>query len=70
MIDRFRASGAIHTSPSIADIDGDSYLEIIFVDWHAPDYMWVLEDEGSFVFPYEMEWPTFRYDPARGGSYE
>jgi hypothetical protein len=33
MIDRFQASGPIHGSPTIGDIDGDGKLNIIFQSW-------------------------------------
>jgi hypothetical protein len=33
MIDRFHASGPIHGSPTIGDIDGDGKLNIIFQSW-------------------------------------
>ena len=56
-IDRFRVNvgwypwpqGGIHTSPVVADVDGDKYLEIFFYDWgqasaHGGHTYWALED--------------------------
>jgi hypothetical protein len=69
MIDRFGAFGPIRTSPSVADIDGDGKLEITFVDWHEPDYLWVLKDNNSSVGSYSLEWPMFRGNADRSGLY-
>ena len=35
VIDRFRTYGQIGTSPSVADVDGDAKLEVLFYDWGA-----------------------------------
>ncbi|MFW9820079.1 MAG: FG-GAP-like repeat-containing protein, partial [Candidatus Thorarchaeota archaeon] len=56
-IDRFRVNvgwypspqGGIHTSPVVADVDGDKYLEIFFYDWgqgsiYTGHTYWALED--------------------------
>jgi len=66
LIDRF-VTASITTSPSVADIDGDGKLEIAFYDWNRTFY--VLEDTGSQVTPYALEWPMFRHDAMRTGSY-
>jgi hypothetical protein len=42
-IDRFSANGQIHTSPSVADLDGDNKLEAVFYDWSSTDTLWVVE---------------------------
>lgn len=51
IIDRFQTYGAIHTSPSVADVDGDERLEIAFYDWgfdHGyKDTFWLLKDTDS-----------------------
>ena len=53
MIDRFHVygsyTGGIHTSPSVADVDGDNLLDIFFYDWgdssiHWGHTFWALED--------------------------
>lgn len=49
MIDRFETYGAIHTSPSVADVDGDNLFDIFFYDWgtgstYAGHTFWALED--------------------------
>jgi len=47
---RFLTNGPVHTSPSIADIDGDGFLEILFYDWGDEpgwsnrDVFWCLEE--------------------------
>ena len=57
-IDRFRVNvgpweygpqAGIHTSPVVADVDGDKFLEIFFYDWgqasaHGGHTYWALED--------------------------
>ena len=54
LIDRFPvytgSKGGIHTSPSVADVDGDNKLEILFYDWGMNSTrnghtFWCLEDE-------------------------
>ncbi|MGC9308731.1 MAG: PQQ-binding-like beta-propeller repeat protein, partial [Thermoplasmatota archaeon] len=45
----FLTNGPVHTSPSVADIDGDGLLEILFYDWGAEndgvrDTFWCLEE--------------------------
>lgn len=51
IIDRFQTYGAIHTSPSVADVDGDEHLEIAFYDWGFDqgydDTFWLLRDTDS-----------------------
>jgi len=58
MIDRFEVyksdAGGIHTSPSVADVDGDKNLEIFFYDWgqgsiHNGHTFWALEDRTTGV---------------------
>ncbi|MGC9309035.1 MAG: PQQ-binding-like beta-propeller repeat protein, partial [Thermoplasmatota archaeon] len=48
LIARFPTNGPIHTSPSIADVDGDVAIEIVFYDWGADtgkrDTFWCLEE--------------------------
>ena len=80
-IDRFEThSGScgpgpgIHTSPSIADVDGDGKLEIFFYDWgcgsaNNGNTFWAVEDSGSNVPCYTIEWSNFRRDAARTGCY-
>jgi len=51
LIDRFLTYGRLYTSPSVADIDGDSKLEIVFYD-AEPGYdghytYWCIEDDGG-----------------------
>jgi hypothetical protein len=50
MIDRFQTDAEIFTSPSVADADGDSHLEIFFYsahkDWITNDTFWCIEDLG------------------------
>ncbi len=65
----------IHTSPSIADADGDGKLEIFFYDWgtgsaHGGNTFWAVEDSGSNVALYAIEWGNFRLDNKRTGYYE
>ncbi len=84
LIDRFEThSGScggsgynqgIHTSPSIADVDGDGKLEIFFYDWgcgsaNNGNTFWAVEDSGSNVRSYSIEWSNFRSDAARTGCY-
>ena len=63
-IDRFQVYhswfGGIHTSPSVADIDGDNKLEIVFYDWgqgskYGGHTFWVIEDSQSEVKKYSIE---------------
>lgn len=66
-------TASITTSPSVADVDGDGKLEIVFYDWSpyagpAPAF-YCLEDTGSNVSPYAIEWPMFRHDAMRTGRY-
>ncbi|MDD5779013.1 MAG: PQQ-binding-like beta-propeller repeat protein, partial [Candidatus Thermoplasmatota archaeon] len=50
---RFLTTGPVHTSPSIADIDGDGFLEIPFSDWGSEpgwgtrDVFWCLEEPNA-----------------------
>jgi hypothetical protein len=81
LIDRFPTSEGgylgfmgIHTSPSIADVDGDEKLEIFFYDWgetsaHDGHTFWALEDGGSDVAPHTIGWGNFRRDHRRSGFY-
>lgn len=85
LIDRFETSsglgggdypsqGGIHTSPSIADVDGDGKLEIFFYDWgtesaNGGNTFWAIEDSGSSVAPYTIAWANFRCDAERTGFY-
>ena len=54
VIDRFQTFGPIHTSPSVADVDGDQHLEIAFYDWGyesgCADTFWLLRDTVSAGF--------------------
>jgi cell wall-associated NlpC family hydrolase len=77
-IDRFQVYrswfGGIHTSPSIADIDGDNKLEIVFYDWgqgstYGGHTFWVVEDTKSQVDKYSIQWGMFRGNPSRTGSF-
>lgn len=77
-IDRFYtgATNGIASSAAVADIDGDHKLEIMFTDWNAiPDnqtttnVFWVLEDCGSYVKEYAIEWQMFRRDSCHTGTY-
>jgi hypothetical protein len=78
LIDKFYtgATNGITSSPAIADIDGDSRLEVLFIDWNAiPDtwttnYFWCLEDAGSNIGKYAIEWQMFRHDALRTGTYK
>ena len=78
MIWRFNtgARKGITSSPAVADIDGDSKLEVMFTDWNAiedslaqTNIFWVLEDCTSWVDPYTTEWPMFRHDRCHTGKY-
>lgn len=64
VIDIF-GTASIHTSPSVADIDGDHKLEIIFYDWAGN--FWCLEDTTSQAAAYGLEWPMFRCNAKRMG---
>jgi hypothetical protein len=85
LIDRFETysgscggslmSQGIHTSPSIADVDGDGKLEIFFYDWgcgsaYGGNTFWAVEDSCSRVAPYSIEWANFRSDSQRRGCCE
>lgn len=70
------ATNGIASSAAVADIDGDHKLEIMFTDWNAiPDnqtttnVFWVLEDCGSYVEEYAIEWQMFRRDSCHTGTY-
>jgi hypothetical protein len=70
------ATNGISSSPAVADIDGDSKLEVMFTDWNAiPDswkqtnIFWVLEDCTSTCPPYKIEWGMFRHDRCHTGKY-
>lgn len=81
LIDRFQThsgncgpGSGIHTSPSIADVDGDGKLEIFFYDWgcgsaNYGNTFWAVEDSGSSVIPYGIAWANFRADSSRTGRY-
>ncbi|HHF56213.1 MAG TPA: DUF11 domain-containing protein, partial [Thermoplasmatales archaeon] len=50
LIDKFLVKGPIHTSPSLADVDGDGFINILFYDWGGDnwkknyvDTFWCLE---------------------------
>ena len=46
IISRFLTNGPIHTSPSLADIDGDGLINVVFYDWgsnYINDTFWCLE---------------------------
>ncbi len=51
VIDRFKTGGAIYTSPSVADVDGDGRLEIFLYDYGqdegGSDVFWAIEDLGT-----------------------
>jgi len=52
LIDRFLTYGPIHTSPSVADVDGDKKLEIFFYDWgtgssYGGHTFWAVKDQGG-----------------------
>lgn len=66
--------GGIHTSPSVADIDGDNKLEIIFYDWgqgsaYGGHTFWVVEDTQSNVDKHSIQWGMFRGNPSRTGTF-
>jgi len=70
------ATHGITSSPAVADIDGDSHLEVMFTDSNAiPDdpvvtnVFWCLVDCSSWVEPYATEWPMFRHDRCHTGKY-
>lgn len=70
------ATNGITSSPVVADIDGDTHLEVMFTDSNAiPDnaavtnVFWVLWDCTSRVEPYAIEWPMFRHDRSHTGKY-
>jgi len=77
LIDRFYtgATNGITSSPAVADVDGDNKLEVLFTDWNAvpntwtTNYFWCLEDTGSNVGKYAIEWQMFRRNPQRTGAY-
>ena len=59
MIDTFTTHGVVSTSPAVADIDGDNYLEIVFADWgqdagYPNDTFWCLEDRWDSALPVEL----------------
>ncbi len=71
LIDRFQvytgSMGSIHTSPSVADIDGDLKLEIVFYDWgygsvRGGNTLWCLEDTGEETMTATIE--TYCYTEA------
>ncbi|HDN50186.1 MAG TPA: DUF11 domain-containing protein, partial [Thermoplasmatales archaeon] len=47
VVHTFRTNGPVHTSPSIGDVDGDGFLNIVFYDWGKDvglqDTFWCLE---------------------------
>jgi PKD repeat protein len=74
ILDRFYAGAWIQSSPTVADIDGDGHLEVLFMDWAAEigwsgDTLWCLRDMGSQVSAYQTEWPMFRGDASHTGVY-
>ena len=69
LIDSYAAGGQIVTSPAVADIDGDSKLEIAFTAWRTPDLFIVLRDPGSNTTPFATPWPMFRHDTRHTGFY-
>lgn len=69
LITTYNAGGEVVTSPSVADIDGDSRLEIAFTAWTEPDHVIVLRDAGSNVTPFSSPWPMFRHDSRHTGCY-
>ncbi|MEM2192376.1 MAG: PQQ-binding-like beta-propeller repeat protein, partial [Candidatus Hadarchaeales archaeon] len=73
LIDNFAASGPIRSSPVVADVDGNGKLDVLFIDWNINgrdyDFLWCVEDTGSQVQPYSVEWGMFRKDERRTGFY-
>jgi hypothetical protein len=85
LIHRFSTGEPIRSSPVVADIDGDQKLEILFISWArkyssswywiysdfrvSGDDLWCLEDAGSEVTQYAVEWGMFRRDERRTGLY-
>jgi outer membrane protein assembly factor BamB len=62
----------ITSSPAVADIDGDSKLEIMFTDYSNAAFtstFWVLEDSSSTCSSHAIEWRMFRHDPCHTGTY-
>ena len=59
-------TASIHTSPSVADIDSDHKLEIVFYDWAGN--FWCLEDTTSQAAAQGLDWPMFRRNANRTGS--
>ena len=53
-------------TPSLADLNGDGTVELIATGY--ADQIWVFELGGSYS-PDNMEWPTYKHDPARTGCY-
>jgi len=53
LVSKFLTNGPIHTSPSIADVDGDGAIEILFYDWGRSwgkrDTFWCLEEPLCFT---------------------
>lgn len=62
----------ITSSPAVADIDGDSKLEVMFTAYSAIGFtstFWVLKDSNSTCTSHAIEWQMFRHDPCRTGTY-
>lgn len=69
LVSSYVTTGQIITSPAVADMDGDTKLEIAFTTWSAPDEIIVLRDDGSNVTEFSAPWPMFRHDARHTGLY-
>ena len=53
-------------TPTLADINGDGTVELVATGY--ADQVWVFELGGYYNLD-NMEWPTYKHDPARTGCY-
>jgi hypothetical protein len=55
----------IRAAPTIADFDGDCYLEILAGSWSGTIYVWDLSTRSDTT---HVPWPTTRHDLQRTGT--
>ena len=63
LIDRFLANARIRSCPAVADVDGDKKLEVMFIDWSAPGWLWD-GSSGDIFWCLEDTAPADTLDPG------
>lgn len=61
----YSGQSEINSSPVVADIDGDGFLEIIFSEYNG--YLDILTSNINTVAPFIAPWPKFHYNLSNTG---